>query len=223
MTFSIVARCKATGQFGVAISSSSPAVAARCAHARAGTGAVASQNITDPELGPLALDAMAHGLGASYALAQVLDGYANGAYRQILIVDRLGSSAVHSGRNVLGLWGEAQGDSCAAGGNILASATIPQVMTGAFERTPGSLAERLMTALEAGLAAGGEAGPVHSAGLKIVDKLSWPYIDLRIDWSENPVAELRSALRVYEPQADAYVERAVNPGRAPSFNVAGNR
>jgi uncharacterized Ntn-hydrolase superfamily protein len=223
MTFSIVARCKATGQFGVAISSSSPAVAARCAHARAGTGAVASQNITDPELGPLALDALAPGLGAPQALAQVLDGYANGAYRQILIVDRLGRSAVHSGRNVLGLWGEAQGDSCAAGGNILASATIPQVMTGTFERTPGSLAERLMTALEAGLAAGGEAGPVHSAGLKIVDKLSWPYIDLRIDWSENPVAELRSALRVYEPQADAYVERAVNPGRAPSFNVAGNR
>ncbi|MDE2385125.1 MAG: DUF1028 domain-containing protein [Alphaproteobacteria bacterium] len=223
MTFSIVARCKTSGQFGMAISSSSPAVAARCAHVRAAIGAVASQNITDPELGPLTLDALAQGRSAAEALALVLKDYPHAGYRQLLVVDRQGQTAIHSGSHVLGLWGEARGEACAAGGNLLASASIPELMVKAFEKAAGTLAHRLMAALEAGLAAGGEAGPVHSAGLKVADRLSWPFIDLRMDWSDTPIADLRAALDVYEPQANAYVQRALAPGAAPSFGVAGDR
>jgi uncharacterized Ntn-hydrolase superfamily protein len=94
-------------------------------------------------------------------------------------------------------------------------------MVRAFEAA-GDLGERLMRALEAGHAAGGEAGPVHSAGLKVADRLSWPSIDLRIDWSDRPIADLRRAWDVYGPQAAAYVQRAEDPTKAPSYGVPGD-
>ena len=109
MTFSIVARCAETGQFGVAISSSSPAVAARCAHARAGLGAVASQNVTDPRLGPQALDLLARGASAGEAAAILRRGMAHPDYRQLLVVDAAGGVAIHSGARALGVWAEATG------------------------------------------------------------------------------------------------------------------
>jgi uncharacterized Ntn-hydrolase superfamily protein len=222
MTFSIVARCAATGQFGMAISSSSPAVAARCAHVRAGVGVVASQNITDPELGSLTLDAMATGLSSEKAIATVLKNYPYTNYRQLLAVDKNGDASIHSGSNVLGTWAEAKGIDCAAAGNLLANAEIGSVMVKCFETTKGQLAERLLAALEAASSAGGEAGPVHSAGLKVADKLSWPFIDLRVDWSETPIKDLRAAWDIYEPQANAYVQRALNPTQAPSYGVPGD-
>lgn len=222
MTFSIVARCARTGQFGMAISSSSPAVAARCAHVRAGVGAVASQNITDPALGPLILDQLEAGLAAPEALAAVVAGRPHIDYRQLLVVDREGRTAIHSGRQVLGLWGEARATDCAAGGNLLAGELVPMAMVEAFTAAKGHLAERLMLALEAGLAAGGEAGPVHSAGLKVADRLSWPLIDLRIDWAEDPIGMLRQAWEVYAPQMGAYVQRAEDPTQAPSYGVPGD-
>ncbi len=223
MTFSLVARCARTGQFGMVISSSSPAVAARCAHVRAGVGAVASQNITDPALGPLVLDALAQGLTAEGALAQVTGGRPFIDHRQLLVVDHQGRTAIHSGSHVLGVWGQAQGRDCAAAGNLLASADVPRQMVHAFEAASGHLGDRLMQALEAGLAAGGEAGPVHSAGMKIADTLSWPLVDLRVDWSDRPIADLRAAWVVYRPQMLAYVQRAVDPTRAPSYGVPGDR
>jgi uncharacterized Ntn-hydrolase superfamily protein len=204
MTFSIIARCARTGQFGMAISSSSPAVAARCAHVRAGVGAVASQNITDPALGPLILDQLEKGLPAPEALVTVTADRSHIDYRQLLVIDRTGATAIHSGRQVLGIWGEARATDCAAGGNLLA----------------GEL--RLMQALEAGLRAGGEAGPVHSAGLKVADRLSWPLIDLRIDWADDPIGMLRQAWGVYAPQMAAYVQRAEDPTQAPSYGVPGD-
>lgn len=222
MTFSLVARCPRTGQFGMAISSSSPAVAARCVHLRHGVGAVASQNVTDPALGPLILDRLETGLSAAQALASVRERRAHIDYRQLLVVDAQGQTAIHSGRQVLGLWGEAQGIDCAAGGNLLADEGIPAVMVAAFETATGDLGERLMQALEAALAAGGEAGPVHSAGLKVVDRLSWPIIDLRIDWAEDPIGMLRAAWEVYSPQIPAYVQRALDPTQAPSYGVPGD-
>lgn len=206
----------------MAISSSSPAVAARCAHVRAGVGAVASQNITDPALGPMVLDALAHGQSAARALAQVADGRPFIDYRQILVVDHQGQVAIHSGRQVLGIWGEAAGPDCAAGGNLLANGDVPQAMVRAFEAASGHLGDRLMAALEAGLQAGGEAGPVHSAGLKVADTLSWPLVDLRVDWSETPIEDLHRAWAVYRPQMLAYVQRAVDPTQAPSYGVPGD-
>ena len=222
MTFSIVARCARTGQFGMAISSSSPAVAARCAHVRAGVGAVASQNVTDPALGTLLLDRLEAGLPAAQALADITTGRPYIEYRQLMVVDARGTVAIHSGRQVLGLWGEAEGRDCAAGGNLLANDTIPAAMIAAFEGTQRHLGDRLMAALEAGLAAGGEAGPVHSAGLTVADRLSWPLADLRIDWADDPIGMLRTAWEVYRPQMAAYVQRAEDPTQAPSYGVPGD-
>ena len=222
MTFSLVARCARSGQFGMVISSSSPAVAARCAHVRAGVGAVASQNITDPALGPLVLDRLEAGLSAADALKAVTSGREFIDYRQLLVVDRAGQTAIHSGTQVLGIWGEARGTDCAAGGNLLAGPGIPAAMVAAFEAAKGHLGERLMQALEAGLKAGGEAGPVHSAGLKIADRLSWPVADLRIDWAEDPIGMLRAAWDVFAPQMGAYVQRAEDPTKAPSYGVPGD-
>lgn len=222
MTFSLVARCARTGQFGMVISSSSPAVAARCAHVRAGVGAVASQNVTDPALGPLILDALAQGLSAQDALALVTHDRPYIDWRQLLVVDRAGRTALQSGAQVLGVWGQAEGVDCAAGGNLLAHDGIPEAMCHGFETTKGHLGDRLMAALAAGLAEGGEAGPVHSAGLKIADRLSWPLVDLRVDWSDQPIADLKAAWTVYRPQMAAYVQRAENPTEAPSYGVPGD-
>ncbi len=222
MTFSLVARCAKTGQFGVVISSSSPAVAARCSHVRAGVGAVASQNVTDPALGPLLLDALATGADATAALMAVTAGRDFIDYRQLLVVDRSGGVAIHSGTNVLGIWGEARGKDCASGGNLLANNTIPATMVAAFETATGHLGDRLIAALQAGLAAGGEAGPVRSAGLKLADRLSWPLVDLRIDWADDPIGMLAEAWQIYRPQMAAYVQRAEDPTQAPSYGVPGD-
>ena len=223
MTFSLVARCAETGMFGIAISSSSPAVAARCAFARAGVGAVASQNVTDPRLGPLTLDLMANGLTASEAVDGAVAQGSFIEYRQLLAVDRAGGTAIHSGPNSLGIWTQAQGDNVASGGNLLANAQVPQAIVDGFVSSSGHLGDRLIAALRAGLVAGGEAGPVHSAGMKIVDKVSWPVADLRCDWTEDcPVAAVATAWDIYKPQLEAYLQRALDPREAPSYGVPGD-
>jgi uncharacterized Ntn-hydrolase superfamily protein len=223
MTFSLVARCAETGMFGVAISSSSPAVAARCAFARAGVGAVASQNITDPTLGPLALDLMQGGATAAQAIARIRADNAFIDYRQVLVIDAAGGTAIHSGPNALGIWAEAQGRDVAAGGNLLANSGVPQAIVAGFESSTGHLGDRLIAAMRAGVAAGGEAGPVHSAGLRLVDKVSWPVADLRCDWTDDcPIEALASLWDIYKPQLAAYVQRALDPRAAPSYGVPGD-
>ena len=223
MTFSLVARCADTGMFGMAISSSSPAVAARCAYTRAGVGAVASQNVTDPSLGPKTLDLMERGLSAQDAVAKVAASADHIEYRQLLAIDANGRTAIHSGSNVLGNWNEAQGVSVASGGNLLANAEVPAAIVASFEAAEGHLGDRLITAMRAGLDAGGEAGPVHSAGLMLVDKVSWPVADLRCDWTEAcPIEAVANAWDVYKPQLEDYVRRALNPSAAPSYGVPGD-
>ena len=223
MTFSLVARCAETGMFGVAISSSSPAVAARCAFARAGVGAVASQNITDPTLGPLALDLMQAGATAAQAIARIKADSAFIDYRQVLVIDAAGGTAIHSGPNALGIWAEAQGRDVASGGNLLANSGVPQAIVAGFESSTGHLGDRLIAAMRAGVAAGGEAGPVHSAGLRLVDKVSWPVADLRCDWTDDcPIEALARLWDIYKPQLAAYVQRALDPRAAPSYGVPGD-
>lgn len=223
MTFSLVARCADTGMFGVAISSSSPAVAARCAYARAGVGAVASQNVTDPTLGPLALDLMQGGMSAGEAIAGVKDLGKHIEYRQVLAVDKQGATAIHSGPNSLGIWTQAQGQDVASGGNLLANDGVPQAIVDGFLSSTGHLGDRLIAAMRAGLAAGGEAGPVHSAGMMLVDKVAWPVADLRCDWTEDcPIEAVATAWDIYKPQLDAYVQRALDPREAPSYGVPGD-
>ena len=223
MTFSVVARCADTGMFGVAITSSSPAVAARCSFAQATTGAVASQNITDPSLGPKTLDAMSNGLNAQDAVNQVVSSAAYSEYRQLLAVDKEGQTAIHSGHQSLGIWAEAHSNNVACGGNLLENDGIPKAMVDAFSASEGHLGGRLIHTLQAGLDAGGEAGPIHSAGLKIVHTVSWPIADLRVDWSDEcPIESLEKLWLLYQPQLDDYVQRALNPSIAPSYGVPGD-
>ncbi len=222
MTLSIAARCVRTGMFGVAIASSSPAVAARCSFVRAGVGAACSQNLTDPDLGPILLDAMAAGAGAEEAIRSVKAGRAFITHRQLLAVDAAGGAAAYSGGDALGIFGHLTAENAAAGGNLLADAGVPRAMLAGFAAAVGHLGERLLRALEAGLAAGGEAGPLHSAGLKVADRLAWPIVDLRCDWDDAPVERLRAAWEVYHPQIAAYVQRAADPTQAPSFGVPGD-
>ena len=223
VTFSIVARCARTKMFGVAISSSSPAVAARCAYGRAGVGAVASQNVTDPALGPRVLDLMALGASATQAVEALRNSTKFLEYRQVLAVDRQGLSAIHSGVKALGIFADAKAENVACGGNMLADGDIPTAMVDAFTKSNGHLGDRLLVAMKAALRLGGEEGPIHSAGLKIVDEVSWPIADLRIDWTEGcPIAELEALWARYKPQLDAYLTRAMDPRAAPSYGVPGN-
>ncbi len=223
MTFSLIARCAETGMFGVAIASSSPAVAARCSYARAGVGAVASQNVTDPTLGPLGLDLMQDGMSASEAIARIQSQGKFIEYRQVLAIDADGATAIHSGPNSLGIWTQAQGPDVASGGNLLANDGVPAAIVAGFTTSKGHIGDRLIAAMRAGLAAGGEAGPVHSAGMKIVDNVPWPVADLRCDWTEDcPIEAIATAWEVYKPQLDAYIQRAIDPRDAPSYGVPGD-
>lgn len=223
MTFSISAHCPNTGMMGIAISSSSPAVAARCSHARAGAGVVASQNITDPSLGPRALDLLESGMEAAKALDVLLTDYPTKAWRQVVVLDRNGQTATFSGEHTLGINATAQGRSCAAAGNLLANDTVPSAMVAAFSAAEGDLGDRLIAAMTAGLAAGGEAGPVHSAGLYMVRDVSWPVADLRVDWAEDdPIGALSNLWGLYKPQLEDYVTRAIDPTAAPSYGVPGD-
>jgi len=223
MTFSIVARCADSGHFGVAVTSSSPAVAARCAFVRAGTGAVASQNVTDPRLGPNVLEAMAAGMAAPGAVDRVISAAENTSWRQLLAVDAAGRTAIFSGGHALGINAEGQARDAAAAGNLLANPEVPAAVLAGFASATGHLGDRLMAALFAGLAAGGEAGPLHSAGMLIAGAESWPLVDLRCDWTETcPITTLDAAWQIYRPQMDDYVMRALNPAASPSYGVAGD-
>ncbi len=223
MTFSIAARCEKTGMFGLAVSSSSPAVAARCAYARAGVGAVASQNITDPTLGPKTLDLMAKGLSAPDAIAKLVKAEPFIQHRQITAIDSEGRTGTFSGEGTLGVHAVAEGHNVVCAGNLLANTEVPQAMVSAFEHSDGGLGDRLIIAMQAALAAGGEEGPVHSAGMYLVRDVAWPVADLRVDWlDEAPVTALADLWQLYKPQLEAYVTRALDPREAPSYGVPGD-
>lgn len=224
MTFSLVGRCDRTGQFGAIVTSSSPAVAARCAWARAGVGAACTQNVTDPTLGNGLLDRLAEGASAQEAIDQVVAGTHHAEYRQLSVVNSIGDAAAWSGQKTLGTHCTVTGPGVVAAGNLLSSPGVPQAMVDTFLADPDAdLGDRLLRALQAGEAAGGEEGPVHSCGMVIVDEVTWPLTDLRVDWSENPIAELAAAWAVWQPQAHEYVQRALDPSAAPSYGVPGDQ
>ena len=225
MTFSILARCPDSGRFGIVVSSSSIAVAARCGRwARAGVGAVATQNITDPTLGVLGLDLLERGYGAQGALDELLESRPYMEFRQLAVLDRDGGTAYFSGAKTLGVHAMARGEGCIASGNLLASDGVPLAMVDAYlAARKESFPVRLMAALKGAMKAGGEAGPVRSAGLYVVDRHAWPIADLRVDWHDEPIAELERVLGVYLPQMNDYVQRAVDPTKAPGYGVPGEK
>ncbi len=223
MTLSLLARCPDSHQFGMVIASSSPAVAARCSHARAGVGVAASQNITDPALGAGLLDLLANGQTAAQAMQAIVATTPHITHRQLMLVDGQGGTAFHCGAGMLGIWAVADAANIIAGGNLLANDGVPQAMIAAYAAANAPFGDRLIAALRAGRDAGGEAGALHSAGLLIVDKLSWPAADLRCDWTDHcPIETLAATWAVYQPQMQAYVQRAQNPSQAPSYGVPGD-
>jgi uncharacterized Ntn-hydrolase superfamily protein len=224
VTFSLTARCPRTGAFGIAISSSSPAVAARCLHLRPGVGAAASQNITDPRLGTRLLDLLATGLTAETAMAAVVAADPTAEYRQLAVVDARGGVAVHSGRHTLGVHHSALGDGAIAAGNLLATSAVIDSVLHAYSRSKqDDLAARLLDGLYAGLAAGGEAGPVHSAGLAVTHpSAGWAETDLRVDWHDDPLGELRLLWQRWQPVREDYITRGLHPASAPAYGVPGD-
>ena len=209
--------------FGVAISSSSPAVASRCAYTRSKVGAVASQNVTDPTLGPKTLDYIQKGLSAKQAVEEVKHNSQFLEYRQILAIDKNGQTANHTGANSLGIWAEYTGKNVISGGNLLANENVPKKIVHGFENETGHLGDRLISALKSGLNAGGEAGPLHSAGLQICENVSWPIVDLRCDWTEScPIEAISKAWDIYKPQIQNFIQRALDPRKAPSYGVPGD-
>ena len=222
MTLSLAGRCAETGMVGAVITTSSPCVGARCLWVRSNSGVVLTQNVTNPALGPAGLDKMVQGINASDALAYLVDIEAHPAHRQLALLDIDGNSASFSGAQALGLYATADGQDCIAAGNLLDNTGVPAAMVKAFENSAGHLADRLLNVLDAALLAGGEAGPVHSAALMICHTQPWPIADLRVDWHDKPVKQLRVVWDVYQPQMADYILRAEHPDAAPSYGVPGD-
>jgi len=223
VTFSIVGMCERTAMAGVAITTSSISVGSRCPWVRAGAGAVATQNVTDPSIGNEVLDLMAQGTDAPAALAAVMDGRPFAEYRQVTAVDLSGNIAERTGAEILGTHAVSHGVQCVAAGNLLSSTRVPGAMTEGFaSHVDLHLAERLLCALEAGVEAGGEEGPTHSAALLVAGENAWPLVDLRVDWSEDPLGDLCDLWVRYEPQMNDYLDRALNPAVAPAYGVPGD-
>lgn len=223
MTFSLAAVDRETQALGMIISSSSPAVASRCVNIRSGLGAGASQNITDPRLGTELLDGLKNGLSPQESMNSVVDSHEWSDYRQLTLLDVSGRSAAYSGSQSLGRHHAVAGDGVVAAGNMLAgSETIDALIEGYRESTAAEFEERLIAGLEAALEAGGEEGPVFSAGLAVHREVDWPETTLRVDFADDPLAELKRLWEIWAPQRDDYRIRALRPDTAPSFGAPGD-
>jgi uncharacterized Ntn-hydrolase superfamily protein len=165
------------------------------------------------------IDLLATGLDARSALNEVVAEAQYIEFRQLCLVDSSGRGAAYSGANALGRHSTLVGSDCVSAGNLLASDGVPDAMVAAFEARPGDhLGDRLIAALQAALEAGGETGPVHSCGFVLVDRVPWNVADLRVDWADDdPVSELAALWEIYRPQLDDYVQRALDPSKAPSY------
>ncbi|HLI61521.1 MAG TPA: DUF1028 domain-containing protein [Solirubrobacteraceae bacterium] len=223
MTLSLIAADPAAGELGIVIASSSPAVAARCAHIRPRVGVAASQNVTDPRLGPALLDLLAAGRAPDNAVRQVRADASHIEYRQLSVLDARGAGAAWSGAGALGIHGERVEPGCVAAGNLLADERVLDALLAGFSAADGRpLAERLLAALRAGAEAGGEAGPLRSAGMLVSAAVDWPVVDLRVDDADDPVGGLERLHALYAPLRDDYVTRALSPDAAPAFGVPGD-
>ncbi len=212
MTFSIAARCAATGMLGAAVTTSSSAVGARCIHARARVGVVLTQFWTDPRLGPRGLALLGEGLAAAEVRDAVMASTPDRDWRQLGVLGADGSAAHATGPRTKPAQAAVTGRDCVALGNILRNEHVPAAMVAAFEASAhAALAERLLAALDAGLAAGGEENPLVSAALLVVRDEPFPFADLRVDASDDPLGELRRVWTVYAPVAETYVARALTP------------
>jgi uncharacterized Ntn-hydrolase superfamily protein len=213
MTFSIIGRCPVSGSFGAATATSTIAVGARVAHCAGGIGAVLTQHRPDPRLGPRGLDLLRSGCSAQEAVDALVASNPQVEWRQLAVLDSAGRAAVYSGSRTRPEVSDRTAGNVCAIGNLLSNVRVTAAMVRGYEADPSApLPERLMRALEEGLAAGGQQRPLRSAHLLVVDSDSLPSVDLRIDWHERPIAELRSLWNRYAPEMGAYRLRAHDPG-----------
>lgn len=215
MTFSIAGRCARTGMLGAVVTTSAMAVGSRCAFAEAGVGAVLTQNRTDPRLGPAILDHLKRGEAPDAILRGLEASDPNLKWRQLAVIAADGRASFFNGSKITSIAKGMVGRDCVAVGNILRTTTVVDAMVESFEASFAEpLAERLVRAIEAGHAAGGELRQVKSAGLLVVHRERFPYVDLRVDLSAQPLVELRFLWELYRPEIDAYVVRAIDPDQA---------
>jgi uncharacterized Ntn-hydrolase superfamily protein len=215
MTWSIVARDPESGAFGVAVTTRFFAVGALCPHARAGVGALATQALVNPTFGPRGLDLLEAGNEPGAVVAELLAGDEGRATRQLHMIDREGRTAQHTGSGCIGWCGHRAGKGYSVAGNMLAGAGVIEDTARAYEagaRLP--FAERLITALDAGQAAGGDKRGKQSAALRIYTTEIYPSLDLRVDDHPEPLAELKRlnavSKRVYQVYS-AFLPSRANP------------
>ena len=195
MTFSIVARDPQTGAVGVATATGGPVVGSLVPHARAGVGAIATQSLTNPHFGYRGLELLADAeASAEDVLARLLAGDPGRDERQCLVLDRHGGAATWTGPRCAEVAASLKGAGVAVGGNYLASTDVLEAMLGSFNAASGPLADRMLEALRAGHRAGGDRRGTRSAALKVFDRHPYPMVDLRADWSADPVADLADIL-----------------------------
>lgn len=213
MTWSIVARDPATGAFAVAVTTCNLAVGAACPFLRSEVGAVSTQSMTNRYLGPAVLDGLARGLSAQLALASALAGDEGEGLRQIHVVDRHGRVAAHTGANCVEWCGSVAGDGFSVAGNMLANGDVVAATAEIFARRADlPLPERLMAALHAGQAAGGDRRGRQSAALMVTTTEDFPDINLRVDDHGEPLVELSRLLALWRTQAEP--SQHTRPSRA---------
>lgn len=220
MTFSLIARDETTGMFGIGIATSSIAVGNRCPWARAKVGAVTSQHRSDIRLGPRGLDLLEQGLGAEETVRRLIDESEFPDQRQVAAIDSNGNTAFYSGPKIPSINGGFQGRNCVSTGNVIANLDVPRAMVECYEASLHlEFVERLLAAVDAGLAAGGETQPLYSAALLVVDEQAWPLVDLRVDYELEPEKKLRSLWETYKPQTEHFITQVLRPNdvkpRAP--------
>jgi len=199
MTYSIVARDPETGELGVAVQSRAFNTGAVVPWAAPGVGVVATQSYTEVSYGPLGLELLRARKSPEQALAQLVAADDDSAYRQVAILDAAGSVAVHVGQACIPAAGFAVGDGFSAQANMVDSERVWQSMAEAFQHSEGPLAERLLAALDAAEAAGGDWRGRQAGGILVVGPEGQPWerdVDLRVDDHADPLGELRRLLRL---------------------------
>ncbi len=216
MTYSLLGRCARTGQFGAAVTTSSLAVGSRVPHVAPRIGGVLTQHRTDPRLGPRGLELLASGCSAEETLAALVASTPHHKWRQLACIDAQGRTAHFHGAAVKPAKDAVHVKDCVALGNILANDRVPTAMAAAFlESESEPLAERLMRAMEAGEAAGGEGRPVISAAMLVMEREVFPLVDLRVDLAPEAISAMRTLWDAYSPEVETFVIRAVDPDAAP--------
>lgn len=214
-TYSIVARCARTGELGCAVASAVPAVAAICAYLRAGVGAVSTQSWVNPYLAGAVLDRLAAGAEAPAAVAATLATDDAADFRQLGAIGARGPGASWTGAECTEHAGERAGADFAVLGNMLTGPEVLDAMEASFLGSAElPLEERLMLALEAAQAAGGDKRGKQSAGLKVVGAEDYARVDLRVDEHATPIAELRRVMTVANAQLAPFIEGMPRRGQA---------